>query len=58
MPTYAVILGQGPSSKALRAADTARLISSTSPSATLAITSPERGSYVGNVFPETKRNCR
>lgn len=45
-------LRQGPSSKAFLAAFTARLISSASPSATFAMTSPVRGSRVGNVLPK------
>src|SRR5215470_1060782 len=46
-----VIFGQGPLSKALRAAVTARLMSSLSPSATLASTSPVDGSIVSNALP-------
>ncbi|PON94536.1 hypothetical protein TorRG33x02_095710, partial [Trema orientale] len=46
--------GQGPWSKATRAAFTAKSMSSLSPSATFAITSPFLGSIVSNVFPETE----
>src|SRR5271166_6350742 len=47
-----LIFGHLPLSKALRAACTARLMSSRSPSATLAITSPVAGLYDGNVLPD------
>src|SRR6202790_832467 len=47
-----VILLHGPSSKARRAARTARLMSSTSPSAMLARVSPVAGLGVSNVLPE------
>ena len=43
--------GHGPSSKAWRAALTAKSTSSLSPSAILANTSPVLGSMVSNVFP-------
>src|SRR5262245_33139758 len=49
----ALIFGQGPSSNALRAAATARLTSSLSPSATWQMTSPVAGLVVGKVLPET-----
>src|SRR5262245_40637954 len=49
----AFILGQGPSSKALRAALTARSTSALSPSATWQMVSPVAGLMVGNVLPET-----
>src|SRR5579863_1982034 len=42
----------GPVSKAARAAFTARSISSRSPSATFARTSPVAGLYVGKVLPD------
>src|SRR5579872_4135416 len=47
-----VIRLQGPSSKALRAAFTARLTSSAPPSATRARVSPVAGSGVSNVLPD------
>src|SRR5499425_83156 len=47
-----VILLQGPSSNALRAARTARSMSSASPSATRARVSPVAGSGVSNVLPD------
>lgn len=49
--TKPVIRGQGPWSKAWRAALTAKSTSSLSPSAIWAITSPFLGSIVSNVFP-------
>src|SRR6516225_6638110 len=49
----AFILGHGPSSKALRAALTARSTSALSPSATWQMVSPVAGLTVGNVLPET-----
>src|ERR1041385_6639794 len=45
---------QGPSSKALRAAFTARFTSALSPSATCVMTSPVAGLRVGKVFPLTE----
>ena len=47
-----VILLHGPSSNALRAARTARLMSSASPSATRARVSPVAGLGVSNVLPD------
>ena len=47
-----VILLHGPSSNALRAAFTARLMSSASPSATRASVSPVAGLGVSNVLPD------
>src|SRR5271156_6264884 len=46
------ILDHGPELKAARAAFTARSMSSRSPAATLARTSPVAGLYVGKVLPE------
>lgn len=56
MHTYPDMRGHGPSSKAFLAAFTAISTSSLSASAMLAITSPDLGSRVSNVFPETKQN--
>src|SRR5580704_1873055 len=50
--TAGEVLDQGPVWKAARAAFTARSISSRSPSATFASTSPVAGLYVAKVFPE------
>lgn len=52
------ILGQGPSSKARRAAATARSISRTPASATLQIVSPVRGSMLGKVLPSIASSHR
>src|ERR1700733_6244070 len=49
---------QGPSSKALRAAVTARSTSSLSASGTRAITSPVAGLYTGKVLPDAARTKR
>src|SRR5258706_14016758 len=46
------IFDQGPESTAARAAFTARLTPSLSPSATRGRTSPVAGLYVGNVLPD------